>query len=187
MKLYVKNMVCNRCITTIKEILQNIKLHYFSVQIGEIDLHAVILPHQQNRLFSELQKKGFELVNFEETKIMNKIHESIHALVHNTTENPNFNLSIYLFESTRINYHTLNDLFADIKGISLEQYFTCNKIDRVIYMIKSDGLNLTQIAQKMNYPHISHLLDQFKENTGLSPIILRSILFPKINKSQNLH
>ena len=36
MKLYIKNMVCNRCKTTVKSELDKIGIQYDTVRIGEV-------------------------------------------------------------------------------------------------------------------------------------------------------
>lgn len=38
MNLYIKNMVCNRCISAVKSLLDELKFAYTTIQLGEVSL-----------------------------------------------------------------------------------------------------------------------------------------------------
>jgi AraC-like DNA-binding protein len=44
-----------------------------------------------------------------------------------------------------------------------------HKIEKVKELLVYDELNLTEIAWKLNYSSVSHLSNQFKKMTGLTP------------------
>jgi AraC-like DNA-binding protein len=44
-----------------------------------------------------------------------------------------------------------------------------HRIERVKELLVYDELNLTEIAYKMHYSSVSHLSNQFKKITGLTP------------------
>ena len=43
------------------------------------------------------------------------------------------------------------------------------KVEKIKELIIYDELNITEIAEKMNYSSVSHLSNQFKKITGLPP------------------
>ena len=49
-KLYIKNMVCNRCITVVKAELDKLGLEADSIKLGEIDLHKELEKEQKQKL-----------------------------------------------------------------------------------------------------------------------------------------
>ena len=67
------------------------------------------------------------------------------------------------------NYISLNTLFSEIEGITIEKYIIKHKINRVKELLVYDDFNLAEIALKMHYSTTSSLSNQFKHETGLSP------------------
>ena len=177
MKLYVKNMVCDRCRMITKNILHNLKVHYLSVELGEINLENNISPTQHRCLYGELQKHGFELVNIQETVLMDKIKESIHYFLLDGEQLDSTSLRQHLSNVVHINYQAVNNLFTEIEGISLERYYIIRKIERIRHHLLNESLSLSQIAILMKYPLVSPLVEQFKEHTGLSPFMFRYLQF----------
>ena len=65
MKLYIKNMVCSRCKTTIKTELDKLGIQYISVEIGEVTIRKKLTSIQHHLLNVALEQFGFELINNE--------------------------------------------------------------------------------------------------------------------------
>jgi AraC-like DNA-binding protein len=79
------------------------------------------------------------------------------------------NLSDYLSQKLNHNYTYLSNLFSEMKGTTINQFYLANKIERAKELIVYDELNLTEIAKKLNYSSVAHLSHQFKKVTGLTP------------------
>ena len=60
-------------------------------------------------------------------------------------------------------------MFSEIQGVTIEKFIISHKIERVKELIIYDELTLTEIAWKIHYSSVSHLSNQFKKSTGLSP------------------
>lgn len=174
MKLYVRNMVCNRCMTMIKKILESNNLKYSTVKLGEISLEEDISAKQHRKLSWLLKDYGFELADNNDTLLMEKIKESIrYFVIENRT--PEVSLATHLALTVNQNFNFLESLFSEIKGISLEQYFIENKIKRIKYLLTNERLSLAQIAGNMHYEHVAEMIEQFREYTGLSPTRFKSL------------
>jgi AraC-like DNA-binding protein len=63
----------------------------------------------------------------------------------------------------------LANLFAEVRGGTIEQFIIAHKIERIKELIIYGELNITEIAWKMNYSSVAHLSNQFKKATGLTP------------------
>ncbi len=96
-----------------------------------------------------------------------KIH--IIELLDNQDEQIKINLSDYLSEKLNHNYTYLANLFSEVKGTTIEQFYLNHKIEKVKELLVYDELNLTEIADKLHYSSVSHLSNQFKKMTGLTP------------------
>ncbi len=63
MKIHIKNMVSNRCITAVKEELKKLGLHYIIIDLGEVDIMENISLEQKEKLKKDLLMLGFELLD----------------------------------------------------------------------------------------------------------------------------
>ncbi len=169
MKLYIRNMVCIRCQMVVKSELEKLGLHHIYVKIGEANIIEDIKPGQIKQLDKELKKWGLELMDNKKSILVEKIKGSIIELVHYTDEQIKVNLSDYLSEKLNYDYTYLANLFAEVKGTTIEKFYIAHKIEKVKELIIYDELNLSEIAYKMHYSSVAHLSNQFKKHTGLTP------------------
>lgn len=60
-------------------------------------------------------------------------------------------------------------LFSQNQGITLEQYFILQKIEKVKELLFYNEFSLTEIAGKLGYKSVQHLSAQFRNTTGFTP------------------
>ncbi|HLA58636.1 MAG TPA: AraC family transcriptional regulator, partial [Puia sp.] len=94
--------------------------------------------------------------------------------------------SDYLTEKLGYNYTYLANLFSETEGTTIEHFIISHKIERVKELIIYDELNLTEIAWKLHYSSVSHLSNQFKKITGLTPSFFKSLKNKKRSNLENL-
>jgi AraC-like DNA-binding protein len=100
-------------------------------------------------------------------------------MVHFTDEQIKINLSDYLSEKLHYNYTYLANLFSEVNGSTIEQFYLAHKIERVKELLVYDELNLTEIAWKLHYSSVAHLSNQFKKMTGLTPSDFKNLRYKK--------
>lgn len=162
-------MVCIRCQMVVKAELEKLGLQYSYVKIGEADIKGDVQPEQLKQLKLDLKKAGLILMDNKKSVLVEKIKSAIIELVHYTEDQIKVNLSDYLSEKLEYDYTYLANLFAEVKGITIEKFYLTHKIERVKELIVYDELNLSEIAWKMHYSSVAHLSNQFKKYTGLTP------------------
>ncbi|OFX46429.1 MAG: AraC family transcriptional regulator [Bacteroidetes bacterium GWC2_33_15] len=162
-------MVCIRCQMVVKDELEKLGLHYIDVKIGEANTIEDILPEQIDKLDIALRKSGLELMDNKKSVLVEKIKAAIIELVHYTEDQIKVNLSDYLSEKLDYDYTYIANLFSEVKGTTIENFYLSHKIEKVKELIVYDELNLTEIAYKMHYSSVAHLSNQFKKMTGLTP------------------
>lgn len=169
MKLYIKNMVSNRCKLIVKSQLEKFGWHYVFVELGEVEIMEEVPSEQLNLLNIQLGKFGLWLLEEKKGIIIERIKNIIIDLVHYSEKQPGTNLSDYLGEKLHYNYTYLANLFSEHQGITIERFFLTHKIERVKELLIYDELSLTEIADKLRYSSVAHLSNQFKKMTGLTP------------------
>jgi len=162
-------MVCIRCQMVVKHELEKLGLRYIDVKIGEANIIDEILPEQVKQLDIALRKSGLQLMDNKKSILVEKIKSAIIELVHYTEDQIKVNLSDYLSEKLSYYYTYLANLFSEVKGTTIENFYLTHKIEKVKELIVYDELNLTEIAYKMHYSSVAHLSNQFKKMTGLTP------------------
>jgi AraC family transcriptional regulator len=169
--LYIKNMVCNRCIMVVQQELERHGLHPEKVSLGEVTI-------KENNLSADLQSKldtalislGFERIDDRKARLIESIKNKVIQHIHHSDKiNLKFNWSGILSEEMHYEYNYLSNLFSGVEGITLEQYIIKQKIEKVKELLFYDELNLSEIAAKLGYSSVAHLSAQFKKITGFTP------------------
>ncbi|MBE8727921.1 helix-turn-helix domain-containing protein [Flavobacterium hungaricum] len=169
MKLYIKNMVCSRCIMVVKSELDKLGLQTTAVELGEVELKKEISDSEKEILLQNLQLLGFDLIDDKKSKTIEKIKNLIVDLVHHKNNDLKINLSDYLAENLNQDYNSLSNLFSEIENTTIEKYFISQKIEKVKELLVYDEHSLSEIADMLNYSNVAHLSNQFKKITGLTP------------------
>ncbi len=183
MRLYIKNMVCNRCKMVVKAELEKTGLQPLSVELGEVEIaeepNRVILEN----LDSRLKSLGFEIIDDRKGKIIEKIKTELISLIHGDGEDNNLNISQHITAKLHYDYAYLSNLFSEVEGTTIEKFLISLKIERVKELLVYDELSLSEIAWKLGYSSVSHLSAQFKKLTGLTPSFYKSL---KEHKRKNI-
>ena len=124
---------------------------------------------QRERLKMSLFDAGLELMDDKRAMMIEKIKNVIVEMIHYSDELPKTNFSDFLGEKLNYDYTYLANLFSEVQGTTIEQFIIAHKIERVKELIIYGEMNITEIANKMNYSSVAHLSAQFKKVTGLSP------------------
>ena len=181
MKLYIKNMVCDRCKMMVRQELKKAGLSPETVELGEVEFSQELTPQQIKTVEEALTPLGFELIDDRKSRLIEQIKKAVIELVYYTEEMPKVNLSAYLAQKLHYEYSHLSTLFSSIEGITLEKYFIAQKIERVKELLVYDELTLSEIAFQMGYSNVAHLSNQFKKVTGLTPSYFKIIGHSKRN------
>jgi AraC-like DNA-binding protein len=170
----------------VKSELEKIGIHYSAVELGEVEIVEDITKDQKEILGAALKLTGLELMEDNKKILVEKIQTTIISLIHLNDDQIKTNLSDHLSEKLNHNYTYLSNLFTEIKGNTIEQFYLLNKIEKVKELLVYDELSLTEIAWKLHYSSVSHLSNQFKKMTGLTPSHFKNLKNRKRNALGNL-
>ena len=97
------------------------------------------------------------------------------ACTNTGNEHDKTKLSAYLSDKLHLDYNHLSQLFSSIEGLTIEQYFIHQRIEKAKELLVYDELSVTQIADRLGYSSVAHLCSQFKKTTGLTPSHFREL------------
>jgi AraC-like DNA-binding protein len=170
----------------VKSELDKLSLHYIFVDLGEVTLKEDLSADQMKKLDEGLRKSGLEVMDDKKSMLIEKIKNIIIEMVHYSDGQSKKNLSDYLASKLNYDYTYLANLFSEVQGTTIEQYYINHKIERVKELIIYDELNLKEIAFKLHYSSIAHLSSQFKKVTGLTPSHFKNLKHKRRISLENL-
>ena len=170
-------MVCFRCVMAVEDILKNDSISFQKIDIGEVHLDKELSDSQINHLKIQLEKIGFELIDNNGSRLIEKTKQLVIKKARNEVENDKMKikLSIYLSDIVQHEYTYLSSLFSSIEGRTVENYFIEQRIEKAKELLTYNQLTLSQIAFDLDYSSVAHLSSQFKRITGLTPSYFREI------------
>jgi len=165
--LFIKNMVCPRCIMAVKAVLEECGIVPDSVLLGEVHITQPITGEQRSQLSDALQAIGFELLSDPKQQLVERIRTLIIDWVNKG--NSGLKLSVFLKENINKEYSVLSKLFTEVKGITIEQYMKLIRIERVKEELCYGDKSISELSFIYGFSSPAHLSAQFRSVTGMSP------------------
>ena len=173
--LFIKNMVCNRCIMVVQNELDKLGIAVKNIKLGEVTIAGKLSPEEKENVAKALVPLGFEVIDEKKSRIIEKIKNIIIDLVHHQDNALTGNLSDILRSQLHHDYNYLSNLFSEVEGTTIEKYFIAQKIEKVKELLVYDEFSLSEIAFRLNYSSTAYLSNQFKKVTGLTPSHFKKI------------
>ncbi len=174
MKIFIRNMVCPRCIMSVEQLLKDLNISSRIVQLGEVETVQQLNAGQLKKLSESLAKLGFELLNDPSAKLIEKVKLNLIKKAQEGIE-PHFSLQKFITGIVFKDYSTVSKLFSEVEGITIEQYFILQKIERAKELIIYNEQSLQDVSIELGYSSSQHLSAQFKRITGMTPTQFKSI------------
>lgn len=177
-KVYIKGMVCGRCISTIKEQLESLGLLVDSIELGEIMISASATSTYADLslLDQHLKPLGFSVLEDKRTRLVRNVKLLVQEVYGGAFDFPGrFSFSGYLAEMLHKEYSTISVVFSQIEKQTLETYIIQFRIEKAKELLVYTSFSLNEISFRLGFYGPAHLAAQFKKNTGLTPSHFRSI------------
>lgn len=166
--LNIKNVVCPRCIAAIEQLLNELKIPFSEVSLGQAKLERELIPLELHRLDQEFQKIGFEILQDKQQKLINNIKSVIIEKVY--SEDPAINkISSLLTAELPYDYSHITHIFTESEGKSIQKFYNAVRIERAKELLNYEDWNIAMIADNLGYSTPAYLSTSFKKATGLSP------------------
>ena len=169
MDLFIKNMVCDRCVIVVKQELEKLHIVPSFVVLGQAEIPNNTSEGLLEQLKKSLAGVGFEILDDNRKKIIEKIKAIIIEQIRHGDPDNKHNSSEILSKALHKDYSYLSALFSDVESTTIERYVIHQKIERVKELLVYDELSLSEIAYQLGYSSVAHLSAQFKKVTGLTP------------------
>jgi len=166
MKVKLKNMVCDRCKTVLKQELDKAGISVSSIELGEL----IVMDEtsvSQGVLKEIIERNGFEIIDDQNSILVENVKlfliKSVESL-----KGLQENLSVILSKELKTEYSIISKSFSVSVGLTIEKYLIRLKVEKAKELLQMDDMTFSEIAYSLDYSSGSHLAKQFKNNTGMS-------------------
>jgi AraC family transcriptional regulator len=174
--ILIKGIVCERCISVIREGIINLGYEVDKVSLGKVSVKSDLNKEAYHRIENFLNENGFEMISNRQMRTVNQVKEIINDVFgKNVGHDVKLKFSSLLSETLHMNYDSISELFKALEGITLEKYIITKRLEKVKELLVYTELTLTRIAYITGFSSINHLSRQFKELTGFSPSHFKAI------------
>lgn len=175
MTVYIKNMVCNRCITAVAQEFKKLGVIPDKISLGEVVLKEENFSSEQwHTLDVALERIGFARIDDRKARLIEGVKNKVIQLIHHSKAlDRKYNWSTILADEMHYEYNYLSNLFSSVEGMTVEQYIIRQKIEKAKELLFYDELNLNEISSRLGYSSVAHLSSQFKKVTGMTPSELK--------------
>lgn len=175
MKIFIKNMVCGRCIAAVDDIFREAGIRTAHITLGEVETRDDVTDMQFRMIDTKLQETGFQRILDHAHQLTEKAKNLIIAKIGSLDIEEGFILSAFLSSAMNKEYSAISRTFSQHEPVTLEQFFILQKIEKVKEVLLYDELTLTEIAGKLGYKSVQHLSSQFRNTTGFTPTAFKKL------------
>jgi YesN/AraC family two-component response regulator len=180
-KLYVKYMVSLRCEGIVKAELGKLGIRH------KVSDHAIVFYEdvalvRLDALKKNLEKAGIELLDEDDSMLIDRITTSVNEVIHASERLPNISYDEIINKEIALGSDYVLKIFSDVMGVSILHYIVMQKIEKVKELLLYSDFTLPEIANSLRYKNENLLVAQFKKFTGLSPFFFQEI---KRNRNRN--
>jgi len=168
MKLFIKNMVCNRCIKVVRDELTNLVYSIIDIELGSVEIKENPSKEELNNITNMLEANGFELIEDSKKKIVEQIKNIIITKIHYSDSEQDIIFSKLIEKELGKDYSQLSKIFSSIEQMTIEHFVILQKIEKVKEYLRYGEMTLSEIAYLLGYKSVNHLSNQFKKYTGLT-------------------
>jgi AraC family transcriptional regulator len=175
-EILIKGMVCNRCITILRDALENKGVPVHGIVLGKIKI--LKKPGMSmDEIGSTIKCLGFEILVEKQVRMVEAVKELVRTAL-STSRYTSISFSQLIGEGVKTSYDTVSAVFSASEGMTLEHYIINQKIELVKSMLKETDLSLTEISYRANYSSVHYLSKQFKSVAGINPSEYRARVNP---------
>lgn len=160
---------------TVEQILRDNQLHYINIKLGEVELLEEPTKEQVEKVETDLKGVGFELLDDQRRQQIEKIKSLLITEIQKGEMEEHFSLSKVLSKELHKDYSHLSKLFSEVEGITVEQFFILQKVEKAKEWLVYNEYSLNEMAFNLGYSSVQHLSTQFKKVTGMTPSQFKKI------------
>src|SRR5688572_24917957 len=119
MQIYIKNMVCNRCIMMVQSVFEKLGLAPLHISLGEVTVAQAPDKETMDLLSDRLREIGFELMDDRKSKLIEQVKTFIIKSIQNADEISPLKFSTRIAAHVNHDYSYVSKLFSEVESITI--------------------------------------------------------------------
>jgi AraC-like DNA-binding protein len=186
LKLYVRYMVSLRCKMVVKDELKKLEIKHLILPRGAIEFLEEVSQNELSTLKRNLRKSGLGLLSFQESKLIDRIINTIIEGVHYFDKLPKLTYSEIISSNLNDANESFLKIFSEVVGMSVIQFIVIQKVERIKELFLYDDVPLSEMTDILRYKSEQHLIAQFKKVTGLTPSFFKQLKEKRLGNLKDL-
>src|SRR6476620_4913640 len=151
-KLFIKGMVCHRCIIVVKKELEALGIIPSKVALGEVTIISALNEPDLAVIDARLKPLGFSLLEDIRVRVVREVKQLVEQVYsgHYEFSDP-FRFSNLINKEFHRDYNSVSGLFTLLEQQTIEQYIINYRIEKVKEYLVYTQLTLSEIAYKLNF------------------------------------
>jgi len=175
-KVTIKGMVCERCISTVKQELEKMGLQLADVTLGQVSFSVAGDMPDISAIDERLKPLGFSVLVDKKHKLVKEVKALVEEVYSGNFDFPErFRFSELAVERLQKDYDMIATIFTAVANVTIEKYIIDFRIEKVKEFLVYSSQTLSDIAFRLGFSSVAHLSRQFKTVTGFNPSHFRSI------------
>lgn len=170
--IYLRHMVCVKCILVVRECLVELGLQPLRVELGEVEVLGPAEAIDWTRLRLCLAAEGFEILDQQgaQQRLVGAIKAAVAELLQREPAAlRSGHFSHHLSQRLGQRFAYLSSVFSSTEGVNLEQYVVRERVQEAQRLLRTTALPVGRIANLLGFSNLGHLSRQFQRGTGVSP------------------
>jgi AraC family transcriptional regulator len=175
-KVSIKGMVCERCISSVKQVLENMGLQLTDVSLGQVSFSVAGDAPDISAIDEKLKPLGFNVLVDKRLKLVKDVKALVEEVYSGDFDFPErFRFSKFIVERLKKDYDTIATVFTAQENTTVEKYIIDYRVEKVKEFLVYTVQILADISFRLGFSSVAHLSRQFKTVTGFNPSHFRSI------------
>lgn len=165
---HVKNMVCQRCILIVNDILASLRIEA-KLALGRISVAEKLEPTRERGMAENLRSVGLEVIESRVNRLIEEVKQAVREYLALGSDAQSIKLSSFVSSHLHYEFSYLSDLFSKEEGITVERFFILQRMEKVKALIACNQFSMSEIAFETGFSSVHHLSAQFKKIFGSTP------------------
>lgn len=174
--IYIKGMVCQRCISSVTYQVKLLGIPIEEVTLGAVKIAVTVPFSDYDELNNKLLPLGFQVLENKRTKLARDVKQIVAEVYNGDFDFPiRFRFSELVSERLEKDYDYISQQFSAEEGTTIEKYVIDFRIEKIKEMLVYTSITLADISFQLGFSSVAHLSRQFKQQTGLNASHFRSV------------
>ncbi|HVI47135.1 MAG TPA: helix-turn-helix domain-containing protein [Chitinophaga sp.] len=187
-KIYIRGMVCDRCIQAIRDVFHELEIPVTGITLGEVTTVSALTAPSLDAVKEKLLPLGFTLLEDRRTSLVRELKRMVEEVYSGDYDFPqDFRFSDMVVKKFNRNYNVISNIFSEMEGITLEKYIMAYRMEKTKELLVYTDASLADIAFRLGFSSAAHLSKQFKSNTGLNTSHYKTVRQGKLSVAAKQH